>query len=309
MPPYYSHGLGGPPMLTYKEQEDFFDDKSRAQIRTDFDAKCFLCKITLKRDEEHFVPLIDGVRTFNACVRGLCTRALDFHDAANGLYACQACFRLYTTTDDVQRKFVLMPCIPLMLYALHVINNALDEASRAQTLDMVFADLERDLSSTPERRRAAPFIHCYQLHPLKPPRADCTPNSSTLLVTASSTTYLIYDQDPANLDPQIANTTRYCIIEHCRRSGSMHAPSRLVHFYDQHSRGNIPLWRIPMRSPGLFFGNADAAMVDKPANPELYQVFYKLQYALIYKRGLPRNYVPEGGYKCWDDFENDDDDG
>lgn len=43
------------------------------------------------------------------------------------------------TTDDEASLAVLIPCKPLMLYALHVLRLAGDEAPRTQTLDSVRA--------------------------------------------------------------------------------------------------------------------------------------------------------------------------
>ncbi|KZV72403.1 hypothetical protein PENSPDRAFT_362893 [Peniophora sp. CONT] len=182
-----------------------------------------------------------------------------------------------------------MPCMPLMVYALHAMHFAKDEASRSQTLDMILDDLEQEPTLTEERRRAAPFLHCFQLHPLQPRSEESDTDSTGLLVWSSPTTYLD--------DVEGTQTTRYCIVEHHNRPGSVQAPSRRVPFYDQGAQGPVTLWRIPMRSPGSFFGNAATAMVDKRAYPRLYEVFENLKFTLKYERGLPRGFVPEGGRK------------
>lgn len=52
-----------PSMYTYEELEKFFGDTARATIRSNAKCKCVFCKLYLKADEGHYVPLVDGPRT------------------------------------------------------------------------------------------------------------------------------------------------------------------------------------------------------------------------------------------------------
>lgn len=65
----------------------------------------------------------------------------DLIDCLTSITACQPCAHKWLiNTDDFGSLSVLMPCKPLMLYALHVFHlRADDEAPRTQTLDSVRA--------------------------------------------------------------------------------------------------------------------------------------------------------------------------
>ncbi|KZV67464.1 hypothetical protein PENSPDRAFT_688087 [Peniophora sp. CONT] len=285
-----------PTRYSYEELEAFFDERARTKAAADFDYCCFLCRNSVELEEAHFIPIINDYRTFSACSHGLYTHELDPYDAANCLYSCRSCFYLFITTDDVLRKVVLMPCVPLMRYALHVIRHATDVASRSQTLDMIFEDLEHDKISSPHRIRAAPFLHCFQLYPRRayPESGEPRFDSTELLVLSSPSTYID--------DGEGSDATRYCILERDSKPESVQSPSRRVTFYDQEADGSVTLWRIPNRSPGALLGNADTAWVAKAANPTVFNVFDNLLFALSSRRGLPSGFVPEGGRKSWADF-------
>lgn len=337
-----------PTMFGYQELESFFDEATRTKIASDADQCCYLCKNYVEMKDAHFIPIINDYRTvryldfcsllaylfiafaqLSACTHGMYTHALDPHDAANGLYcerwhlqavrvltpcpACLPCFYIFISTDDVARKIVLVPCIPLLKYALHAIQLAKDEASRSQTLDAVrtfwdrtmsttltlpqiLEDLEQYPTASDERRAAAPFLHCFQLHPYLPRSESQESNTdpTSLSVCSSPTTYISDGEGP--------DATRYCILERHSKPGSVQSPSRRVQFHDQRVHGPVTLWRLPNHSPGALFGNADASMIPEPPDPALYEAFYDLQFQLTSERGLPRGYVPEGGRKSWADF-------
>ncbi|KZV72382.1 hypothetical protein PENSPDRAFT_362066 [Peniophora sp. CONT] len=190
-----------------------------------------------------------------------------------------------------------MPCEPFLRCASHEIRTATDEAPRAQTLDAMLDDLKNELGSTPERRLVAPFLDCYQLCPRTAP-CPSTSDSTALLVSSSPSTYLTHP-DPNEPETQDLNRTRYCIIEH-NGPASATMPSRRVPLYDPCADGAVTLWRIPTKSPGLFFGNVDSHMFGKEGNPRLYELFYQLRYALN-SRGLPSRYTTENPNSVWVD--------
>ncbi|KZV72379.1 hypothetical protein PENSPDRAFT_733559 [Peniophora sp. CONT] len=193
-----------------------------------------------------------------------------------------------------------------MLYALHVIRHATDEASRAQTLDEMLEDLRKEPNTlTDEQRRAAPFVDCYQICPYTAP-CTSTSDSTAVIILPSPCTYLVAKNDTHDLNlPHLdtnkrgasesldPHSTHYCIIEPDGEPSENTLPRR-VPLYGPCADGAVTLWRIPMRSPGLFFANADSHMFRKGGNPRLYDVFHELQ-AVLNRRDLPAFYTQQGG--------------
>ncbi|KZV72408.1 hypothetical protein PENSPDRAFT_649835 [Peniophora sp. CONT] len=281
--------------------EDYFDENARTQIESDFDSKCVLCKAHLQAGQGHFVPLLNDHRTLSACVGGLYTWVFKPYEALSGLYACQPCAHQWLKgTDDVECLAVLVPCKPLMLYALHALRIANDEASRSQTLDAIFQDLENDPSASPERRLASPFLHCYQICPVLEP-CESSSDTTSLLVWPSPSTYLTHD-DLGWPQTQGSNVTRYCILEPSKTSASVHMPSRTVPLYGQCGDGAVTLWRIHKRSPGLFCGLADSTSIRQDGNHELSKIFHKICFVTRFDRGLPSDYRKIGLPSSWDVF-------
>ncbi|VDB86713.1 unnamed protein product [Peniophora sp. CBMAI 1063] len=285
---------------SYEELEAFFDEPARAEIRRHFNSKCVLCKAIVSAQDGHYVPLLSERYTYYICKKSLYTSVFKPYTASNGLFACQRCAHEWLMyTQDQVPLVVLMPCKPLMLYALHVFSLANDDASRSQTLDSIFEDLEKDTTSTPERRSAAPFLHCYQLHPVTGPNDTrdtvCNP---TLLIHPSPLRQLSHD-DHGWPDTYGSNITRYYVVEHDAEPGSMHAPSRSVPRLGQCRDGATTLWRIPGRSPGLFFGYADTNVILDPGDCELYGVFERLRAHMKHFRGLSADYRPKNQLTSW----------
>ncbi|VDB86720.1 unnamed protein product [Peniophora sp. CBMAI 1063] len=143
--------------------------------------------------------------------------------------------------------------------------------------DSIFEDLEKDPASTPERRSAALLLHCYHLHPVSGPN-DTRENvfNPTLLIHPSPSRQLVHD-DHGWPDTHGSNITHYYVVEHNAETGSTHTPSRSVPRLGQCRDGATTLWRIPGRSPGLFFGYADSNVILDPGDCELYGVFERLR--------------------------------
>ncbi|KZV68867.1 hypothetical protein PENSPDRAFT_652876 [Peniophora sp. CONT] len=288
-------------MSSYKQLEPFFDEPARLQIRNDFSSKCVLCKEHLKPGEGHCVPLLNAHKTYLKCLKGFYTKLSMPRDARNGLYACQLCAHNWLMgTDDKRGLAAFIPCEPLMVYALHALNLAsdVDEASRSQTLDELFYDLANDPDATPERRKAAPFLYCYQLFPVRAKPSTSNLDSPVLSVHPSPLTYIkegdsVDGSRSGSDDAQpVKGLNTYCIIEHDSNTGT--ATSKRMSLYRQlvceDNDAVTTLWRLPMRAPGLFFGYADAAVASKSSNP----AFMRLHFKMRFGRGLPVGYRMQG---------------
>ncbi|KZV64524.1 hypothetical protein PENSPDRAFT_656475 [Peniophora sp. CONT] len=270
-------------MPSLKEQEGFFDEAVRLEIRADFVSKCVLGKEHLKANEGHPFPLMEDARMVGRTVRGIYHKVLTPYAAANSLYACQPCAHQWLMApDDECPRAALVPCIPLMLYALHVLGRANEEAPCLQTLDEIFEDLKNNLHLTEEHSRASPFLDCYQLHPVCVPD-ESNPPPTTLVVQPSPSTYCSYKQD--------SKTTHYCILEHDGGPAPTDLHPSTVPLYQREGEDDvITLWRIPMRSPGLIFCYAESLVFEKTCNPTLYEVVWELLQQLHRGRGLPPGY-------------------
>ncbi|KZV72413.1 hypothetical protein PENSPDRAFT_683786 [Peniophora sp. CONT] len=269
-------------MASLRELEDYFDETARLEIRSDFDAKCVLCKKHLEAREGHFVPLMLDARMLARTIHALYHRVFTPFAAVNGLYACKPCGNQWLMAPDGDCPWgVLVLCIPLMLYAIHILSLANEDAPCLQTLDEIFEDLKENPHKTEEHTRAWPFLNCYQLHPVWVADED-TPPSTTLVVQPTPSTLCNYKQD--------SKVTRYHILEHDGCPAPADIPPRHVPLYGECEDGAVTLWRIPMRSPGLMFCYADYLVYEKTCNPTLYETVLTLRSLLYRGRGLPRGY-------------------
>lgn len=161
-------------MASLKELEGYFNEEARLEMRSDFECKCVLCKMHLKASEGHFVPLMLDARMvrisyhpplglglttstqLGRTIHALYHRVFAPYAAVNGLYgerpcsspiihaciltvlACKPCGNQWLMAPDGNCPWgVLVPCIPLMLYAIHILSLANEDAPCLQTLDEV----------------------------------------------------------------------------------------------------------------------------------------------------------------------------
>ncbi|KZV61286.1 hypothetical protein PENSPDRAFT_759532 [Peniophora sp. CONT] len=165
--------------------------------------------------------------------------------ATNGLLSCEACCKFLASPDghNDERLSVLIPCLPILNYVNHVIRNVLGEDvdSLRQTVDQILDDLAKDPSLTPERRAAAPFLHCYQLQPTS--RRGGTLPKEFLRVS-------LYDP-PAST---VINGRSYRILDPASTNERLSRTMDLPVYEQTSSHTTVTLWCIRQRPVGYFTG-------------------------------------------------------
>ncbi|KZV60605.1 hypothetical protein PENSPDRAFT_671560 [Peniophora sp. CONT] len=262
-----------PVIFNYQNLPTFFKKKVQPLIRAECKSSCVLCHKPLGPDEGVCVPILQDMRM------KLRTSALlyakegdcDMKAISNGDLACSTCLKFLADPDsrDYERMSVLIPCQQILDYLASVFPTlpSKDLATRMQTVDQLLEDLENYPSSSPERRAAAPFLHCYQLQPVR----ELIPR-----YPKEFSNVVLYDPPACT----VIDGRSYRIFDTAKIDTSVPADKRLSNsivlpLYEQTASDVVTLWHLPRRSAGCSMGcAATLAIVQEVGDTKLCRTFW-----------------------------------
>ncbi|VDC07036.1 unnamed protein product [Peniophora sp. CBMAI 1063] len=272
----------------YNDLTHFFPSTTQAQIRDDFKSRCVLCTTRLGPNEGIYVPVLRDPRMWGVCVNYLLARTCDVQGASNGILSCDMCCKFLATPDgdDLEQLSILVPCVPILVYVDNILRSLRDKPleSRQQTFDEILEDLEKDQSSTPERRAAAPFLHCFQIHPIDHLDPGYSQEFALISLHGPPPVSIINDKSYRFIDPAVDGPSN---------SNDEHPTETLkISIYGHDNVVN--LWRIPRRSAGSFMARAASEYPYPLGDPELYKYMSSTSGLSYYRnRGLRPEDVPK----------------
>ncbi|VDC07046.1 unnamed protein product [Peniophora sp. CBMAI 1063] len=230
----------------------------------------------------------------------------DMRDASNGLLGCDACCKFLATPDGgaYERMAVLIPCRPILEY-IHAVFRDIqgkEPSVRTQTIDQMLEDLEKDPNSTPERRAAAPFLHCYQLQqvyggtsygpPIEsfpeafskislydPPVRTAINNKSYRIIDAAAAGSESNDPESDNLDDS---------SDELRLSTT----TETISIYETNTGDVVNLWRFRGRSAGCFIGCGLRVFPAEAGDEKLFELLMSIwRLSGTHGRGLSRREI------------------